>query len=193
MWIKIVGNNLLHATIPHAKLNIHFNSNLKFKMPIWWDYVFELQPPRGLLSIPKVIYEHGEPWWNYDVDRGKLLTRPPELSSNPTSRVIWQQAGEMSARNEKLAFRCISVHTCKWFLCGVKPYDMGPTALLRLRRKVRCEFWSPIKIHRLGRVWTREPWVQCQGRYQLYYRGKKLTARLTFHRCLISTQTCEFH
>jgi hypothetical protein len=33
-----------------------------------------------------MIYEHGEPWCN-DVDRGKLLIRPPELSGNPTSRV----------------------------------------------------------------------------------------------------------
>jgi hypothetical protein len=25
-----------------------------------------------------MIYEHGEQWWN--IDRGKLLIRPPELS-----------------------------------------------------------------------------------------------------------------
>jgi hypothetical protein len=31
----------------------------------------------------------GEPWWNDDVDRVKLLTRPPELSGNPTNKVIW--------------------------------------------------------------------------------------------------------
>jgi hypothetical protein len=38
----------------------------------------------GLLFIPKVIEEHGEPWWNDD-DREKLLIHPPELSGNPTS------------------------------------------------------------------------------------------------------------
>jgi hypothetical protein len=32
-----------------------------------------------------VIYEYGEPWWN-DNDRGKLLTRPPELFRNPGSK-----------------------------------------------------------------------------------------------------------
>jgi hypothetical protein len=37
------------------------------------------------LFIPQVIYEHGEPWWSVDVDRGKLLTRPPELSATDTS------------------------------------------------------------------------------------------------------------
>jgi hypothetical protein len=51
------------------------------------DYVSELWSPTGLLFIPQVIYEHGEQWWN-DVDSVKLLTRPPELSGNPNSRVI---------------------------------------------------------------------------------------------------------
>jgi hypothetical protein len=30
------------------------------------------------------MYEDVEPWWN-DIDREKLLIRPPELSSNRTS------------------------------------------------------------------------------------------------------------
>jgi hypothetical protein len=33
------------------------------------------------LFIPQEIYEHGEPRWN-DIDRRKLLIRPPELSGN---------------------------------------------------------------------------------------------------------------
>jgi hypothetical protein len=32
------------------------------------DYVSELQPPMGLLSVPQVIHEYGEPRWN-DIDR----------------------------------------------------------------------------------------------------------------------------
>jgi hypothetical protein len=31
-----------------------------------------------------VIYEHGKRWWN-DIDRGKLMILPPELSGKPTS------------------------------------------------------------------------------------------------------------
>jgi hypothetical protein len=42
----------------------------------------------GPIVILLVIYEHGEEWWN-DVDRVNLLIRPPELSGNPISRVIW--------------------------------------------------------------------------------------------------------
>jgi hypothetical protein len=33
-------------------------------MSIWWDYVSELQTPMGLLFIPHMMYEYGEPRWN---------------------------------------------------------------------------------------------------------------------------------
>jgi hypothetical protein len=46
------------------------------------EYVFELRPPTGLFFISRKIYKHGEARWS-DVDREKLLTRPPELSGNP--------------------------------------------------------------------------------------------------------------
>jgi hypothetical protein len=56
-------------------------------MSMGLNYVLELPPQTGLLFIPQMLYEHGGTWWN-DVDRGKLLIRPPELSGNPTSRII---------------------------------------------------------------------------------------------------------
>jgi hypothetical protein len=46
--------------------------------------VSELLPPTDLLLVLKVIYEHGKPWWN-DIDRGKLLIRPPEFCGSTTS------------------------------------------------------------------------------------------------------------
>jgi hypothetical protein len=55
-----------------------------------WD-ISERQP-MGLLFIPQVSMEgHGgdETSW------GKLLTHPPELSGNPTSRDIWEWVGGM--------------------------------------------------------------------------------------------------
>jgi hypothetical protein len=42
-------------------------------MSMGWDYVSELWPPMGLLLIPQIIYEYGEPWWN-DIDRKKWIT-----------------------------------------------------------------------------------------------------------------------
>jgi hypothetical protein len=58
------------------------------------DYVSELGAPTGLLFIPQVIYEHGEPWCN-DIDRGKLQIRPPELSGYPTSSHLVVKQGEL--------------------------------------------------------------------------------------------------
>jgi hypothetical protein len=45
------------------------------------DYISGLLPPTAYCSSPKVIglYNYGEPWWN-NVDRVKLLIRPPERS-----------------------------------------------------------------------------------------------------------------
>jgi hypothetical protein len=43
----------------------------------------------GPIVHPQVTSEHGEPWWNDAVNRRKLLIRPPELSGNPASSVIW--------------------------------------------------------------------------------------------------------
>jgi hypothetical protein len=37
-------------------------------MSTGWDYVSELRPSPGLLLIPQMVYEHGEPWWN-DIDK----------------------------------------------------------------------------------------------------------------------------
>jgi hypothetical protein len=72
-----------HITVGRLKWAGHL-----MMMSMGWDYVIELRPPTGLLFIHQVIYEHGEPWWN-KMGRGKLLIRPPELSGNPTRRVIY--------------------------------------------------------------------------------------------------------
>jgi hypothetical protein len=42
------------------------------------DIVPELRPPTGLLFIPQMIHELGDPWWN-DTDRGKT----EELGGKP--------------------------------------------------------------------------------------------------------------
>jgi hypothetical protein len=57
-------------------------------MSLGWDHVSELWLQLDLLFIPQMIYDHGEPWWN-DISRGRLLIHLPELSGNPTSRVIY--------------------------------------------------------------------------------------------------------
>jgi hypothetical protein len=47
----------------------------------------------GRLFIPQVIYEHGEPWWN-DINRGKLLICPQELSGSPLTESFGRKQEE---------------------------------------------------------------------------------------------------
>jgi hypothetical protein len=45
------------------------------------------------------------------------------------------------------------------FLHALKSYSIWSPALLSIWRKVCCGFLSSLKIYRLGRVWTHDPWV----------------------------------
>jgi hypothetical protein len=97
-------------------------------------------------------------WWNDNVDKGK--------TTDSTTSDIWQQAEGMGERDENLALHNISVHTCKWYFTCCKILWHGASGFIPLQRKACCGFLSPLKIHRLGRVWTREPWVQWQTHQQ---------------------------
>jgi hypothetical protein len=83
-------------------------------MSMRWYYVFELQPPTNLLFIPKMIYKHGEPWWN-DTDKGILLICPLELSNNPTSSHL--VASRRNGRRKWSIWPCevLSFILPKWF------------------------------------------------------------------------------
>jgi hypothetical protein len=56
-------------------------------------------------------------------------------------------------------------------LHAVKSYDMGPPALLPIRKEGVLRIFSPLKIHRLGRVRTRNLWVQYQAHQPLHHQG----------------------
>jgi hypothetical protein len=55
-----------------------------------------------------MIYEHGEPWWN-DIDRGKHLILPPELSGNPTTSHLVTNQEELAKEIMNFVLRSISV------------------------------------------------------------------------------------
>jgi hypothetical protein len=63
-------------------------------MSMDWDYVSELRRLRGLLFIPRVIYECGEPRWN-DIDRGSRITRRKTCPSATlsTTNPTWTDPG----------------------------------------------------------------------------------------------------
>jgi hypothetical protein len=52
----------------------------------------------GLLFIPQVIYERGEPWWN-NISRENLI-HPPKLSCNSTSSHLVANQEELSEGND---------------------------------------------------------------------------------------------
>jgi hypothetical protein len=68
--------------MPTTFTHTYIHTYVMIIMSMGCDCVSELRPPAGLLLILQVIYEYREPWWN-DIDRGKLLIRPPELSGSP--------------------------------------------------------------------------------------------------------------
>jgi hypothetical protein len=130
-----------------------------------WDYVSELLPPSGLLFIPHVICEHGDPWW--------VMMQP-----DSSKRALWQfyqqfhlrQVGGIDEISENFVFQAFFFCTCD-VLRAVKFYDMGPPALLPIRRKMCCGIVSPLTINRLCRVWTRDPRIQRHEHLPLRHRG----------------------
>jgi hypothetical protein len=97
-------------------------------------------------------YVSGEPWWWWC-----WLGKTPESSA----RVLWQSCQKRhlatsrrnGRRSENFAYQYLRYvngsQTCR------KYYNMGPPALRPIRRKFYCWFFSPLKIHHLGCVWTR--------------------------------------
>jgi hypothetical protein len=133
-------------------------------MLMGWGYVSELWPERGLLFAPQMMmYEHGELWCN-DVDREKtpwFVYHSTLWQSYHQCHLIGNQGGHGEVDDEFSLWSTFFTLR-SYFTHAVKSCVMGPTGLLPLRRKVWHVFLSPFKIHSLGRVWTRELWVQWQ-------------------------------
>jgi hypothetical protein len=103
---------------------------------MWWDYVSELWPPAGLLLIPHMIYEHGEPWWN-DIHKWKLLIPPPELSQS------YQQSSKSGGSWRSKRQIWPSRYLCSYFevtLSDLKSYNMMSTALLPSEGRRAADF-----------------------------------------------------
>jgi hypothetical protein len=114
----------------------------------------------GPIVHPRVICEHGEPWWWWR----RLGITPDSSTRAPWKFYQQRHLGQVGGINEGVRILRISNwNTSRVLQHAVKSYDMGPPALLPIRRKLYCGFLSPLKINRLGRVWIREPWVQWQA------------------------------
>jgi hypothetical protein len=67
--------------------------------------------------------------------RGKPLTRPPELSGNATSRVVWNQVGGMDERSKDFALQAFRSHlqvifTCRKILHGTSGFTSHPKGVV---------------------------------------------------------------
>jgi hypothetical protein len=66
---------------------------------------------RGLLFIPQVIHEQGEPWWN-NIGRENLI-RPPQLFGSPTVKShLVAEHEEMDEGNDGYV---ITKYLCSYF------------------------------------------------------------------------------
>jgi hypothetical protein len=90
------------------------------------------------------------------------------ITADLSTRARWQSCQQrylerMGGMDEEMRILHIQY---PWYVSGflhaVKFHDIGLPALLPVRRKVCCGLLSPLKIHRLGRILTRDLWVQWQ-------------------------------
>jgi hypothetical protein len=123
-----------------------------------WDYVSELWPPSGLLFIPQVMCEHGEPWWWWC-----QLGITPDSSTRALCQSYQQRHLEKVGRMDE-GVRILPIRI--WNISrdlqhAVKSWDFQ--LYFQSEGKCAVDFLSPLKIHCLGRLWTRDPWVQWQA------------------------------
>jgi hypothetical protein len=165
-------DSCFHISAPHSigGFCCHMYWLIDRLIMMGWDYVSELWPPTSLLFIPRVTCQHGGPWWWWC----RL-----GITSDSSTRALWQPYRQRHLRqaggtDEGVRILPISIwNTSRDLQHAVKSYGMGPSTSLAIRRKVCCGFLSPFKIHRLGRVWTRDPWAF--GKHTSYYTTKATT------------------
>jgi hypothetical protein len=63
-------------------------------MSMGWDYVSRVRSWKGLLFIPKMIYEYGEAWWN-DTDLQKHCNKNSLFELDFVFACIFTKAYEM--------------------------------------------------------------------------------------------------
>jgi hypothetical protein len=120
------------------------------------DYVSELRPPVGLLFIPQVVHEHGEPWCMLTGENSPI--HPPECSlailpAEPSSKSGGSRWTECWLLSTKYFFQTGSSYTCcKMLRLGVSGFTSSVKEYVLL----------PSRIHHLSQAWTCKPWVQWQ-------------------------------
>jgi hypothetical protein len=100
-------------------------------MSMGWDDVSELRPQTGLLFIPQVIYENGEPRWN-DIDRVKAKNSDKNMSQchlvNHKSHMEWlgREIGPSlrSPATNRLSYERATADIKRWIkICVLRTWE----------------------------------------------------------------------
>jgi hypothetical protein len=124
-----------------------------------WDYVSELRPPMGILLIPQVICEHGEPWWwwcqlgdnSWLIHQSSLAVLSAETSG----------ASRRNGRSENFAYQYLKY--LKGYLTCCKLLRHGTSGFTSHPKEGALWILSPLKVYRLGWVRTRVNWLLWWG------------------------------
>jgi hypothetical protein len=121
------------------------------------------------------------PWWYVsvvshgedDAGWGKPLTHEPEVAENPTSRHLGTSRRN-GRRSEKFAYQYLrhvkGSLTCRNILRrGISTFTSHP-------KEGVLRFFIALNIHRLDRVWIRDPWVRWQAHWPLNHLGDQRTS-----------------
>jgi hypothetical protein len=161
--MPIINSQLLwsRSLFAFATHSCHFDWSI---MSMGWDNVSE-PPSRSYMNV---------------VNHGEMMPAGENTWLVHQSSLAFLQAESSNVRWRTKAFRSLSckhfVHTCKWFFHTVKSYDVGPSALLPIRRKACCDFLTLEESIASAGFETSDPFIQWQ--HDNHYTTEATTAML---------------
>jgi hypothetical protein len=132
-------------------------------MSVGWDYVSELRPPKGLFFIPRMIYEQREPRWNDANKENSWFFHHSSLAVVPSHPIACRSDGRQEWEFGLAKYFYSHLQMIVSCRKNLSTWDFDFISF----RWIYCGFLSPLKIHRLCRVWTLDTWVY--GKHANHY------------------------
>jgi hypothetical protein len=132
---------------------------------VWWSYRWGETTLRSAATNKHIVHPPDETWAWRSLVEWYLQGKTPDSST----RALWQSYQQnhlvarqeiLDERNAEFSRQIIFVHTCKWFFACRKILRHGADSFNSPLKEVVRGFLTPLKVHRLDRVWSRDPWVQ---------------------------------
>jgi hypothetical protein len=158
-WVPLAKNILWALKHTCNRLQIA-PVHVDWLIMVGWDWHLRTAAITGLLFIPRVICERGEPWWW----RCRLGITP-----NSSTRALWQSyqqrhLGKVGGMDEGVRILYIQYlwYVNESLICH-QTLRHGSSGFTSRPKEGVLRVFIDLKIHHLGRVWTRGPWVQWQA------------------------------